>query len=179
LASIPRTPRSVLTLVLAGGLGCGAAHGQPATSYFQAGVSGGLMSIAADPDHTGSTGWMVGYRFNKDVGVQVTGFGANTPFHQKPAADGTPLYDFARYVGVQGVGYIPATAYWDLYGALGVGRSSYGTLQAGHGGRSKTDGVVEAGVRYQIFEHGALSGGVVRVLDAQSTNGYLRAEVDF
>jgi hypothetical protein len=177
LAFNSRTLTSVL--VLAGGLAAGAARGQEATSYFQAGVSGGLMTVAADPDHTGSIGWMAGYRFDKNFGVQVTGFGAKTPFHQKPALDGTPLYDFARYVGVQAVGYIPATSFWDLYGALGVGRSSYGTLQAGYGGRTKTDGVVEAGVRYQVFEHAALSGGAVRVLDAQSTNGYLRAEVDF
>jgi hypothetical protein len=166
-------------LALAGGLAAGAANGQQSYSYFQAGVSGGLMSVQADPDHTGSLGWMLGYRFNENVGVQVAGFGAQTPYHQKLAQDGTPLYDFSRYVGVQAVGYIPATAYWDLYGALGVGRSTYGTLQAGFGSRSKTDGLVEAGVRYQVFDHVALSGGISRVVDAQSTNGYLRGEVDF
>ena len=167
-------------LALASSLAAGAVHAQQLSyAYFQAGASGGLMSVQADPDHTGSIGWMLGYRFNKNVGVQVVGFGAKTPYHQKLAPDGTPLYDFARFVGVQAVGFIPATSSWDLYGGLGVGRSTYGTLQPGFGNTTKTDGIVEAGVRYQIFEHAALSAGLQRVMDAQSTNGYLRGELNF
>lgn len=167
-------------LALACGLAAGAVQAQQLSyAYFQAGVSGGLMSVSADPDHTGSIGWMLGYRFNKNLGVQVVGFGAKTPFHQKLASDGTPLYDFSRFVGVQAVGFIPATSSWDLYGGLGVGRSSYGTLQPGFGNSTKTDGIIEAGVRYQIFEHASLSAGLQRVMDAQSTNGYLRGELNF
>ena len=169
-------------LALAGGMATGAAQAQqqpPTYHYFEAGFSSGLMSVSADSDHIGADGWMVGYRFNKNVGVQATGFSANTPFHQKLAGDGTPLYDFARYAGVQVVGYIPATSSWDIYGAVGVGRSIYGTAQPGFGNTSKTDGVIEGGLRWQVFQHFATSIELVRVLDAQSTYAALRAEVNF
>ena len=168
-------------LALAGGLAAGAAQAQqpPTYRYFEAGVSGGLMSVSADSDHIGADGWMIGYRFNKNIGVQAAGFSANAPFHQKLATDGTPLYDFARYAGVQVVGYIPATSFWDIYGAVGVGRSIHGTAQPGYGNLDKTDGVIEGGVRWQMFDHFAVSAELVRVLDAQSTFGALRAAVNF
>jgi len=174
LASLAR----LLPLVLV--LAAGAAQAQQRNySYFQAGVSTGLMSIAADPDHTGSTGWMLGYRFNVNLGFQLSGYGANTAFHQKATNDGTALYDFKRYDGAQVVGFIPATSDWDIFGALGVGRSTYGTAQAGFGDRTKTDGLVEGGVRWQVVPHFAVSAQLQRVLDAQSTNGALRAELNF
>jgi len=180
LASISRIlPAS---LALAGGIATGAAHAQaqpPTYHYFEAGFSSGLMSVSAAADHIGADGWMVGYRFNKNIGVQAAGYSANTPFHQKLATDGTPLYDFARYVGVQVVGYIPATSSWDILGAAGVGRSTYGTAQPGFGNTTKTDGLIEAGLRWQVFQHFAASFELERVLDAQSTYGGLRAEVNF
>ncbi len=168
------------SLALAGSLGIGAVQAQPPVyNYFEAGFSSGLMSVSADSDHIGADGWMVGWRFNKNVGVQVAGFSANTPFHQKLQSDGTPLYDFSRYVGAQVVGYIPATSSWDIFGSAGVGRSTYGTAQPGFGNTTKTDGIVETGLRWQVFQHFAASVQLTRVLDAQSTYAGLRAAVNF
>jgi hypothetical protein len=179
LASISRIPRLAAAAAVLALAAVAAQAQQISYRYFMAGISTGLMSVSADPDHTGSTGWMVGYRFNKNVGIQAIGYTANSPFHQRPPADGSALYDFEHYEGLQVVGFIPATSDWDIFGGIGAGRATYGTATPGFGSRDKTDGLVEAGVRWQVVPHFAVSTEIQRVMDAQSTNGTLRAEVNF
>ncbi len=177
----PRLVRSTLSFafVLGGLAASGAAHAQVNYSYFQGGISTGLMATQNDSSHMGGTGWMLGYRFNGDVGVQAVGFGANAPFYRVPVANAPAAYDFTRFAGVQAVGYIQATSVWDIYGELGVGRASYGTLTAGASSQKKTDGIFGIGVRWQVWRHVGVSADFSRLMEAQATNGSLRAEFNF
>jgi len=153
--------------------------GHTPMNYFQAGVGTGLASTQTSIDHEGNTDWMLGYRFNAYLAVQAVGWHVNSVRHSTVVAGTAPVYDFSNFTGAQVVGFIPCTPYWDLYGELGGGQVHQVTSWPGIASQNKSDGVVGAGVRWQMVDHFALSLGVAQLWSTQVTNTSLRAEFNF
>jgi hypothetical protein len=152
--------------------------GRGPVTYFQAGIGGGLAATYLSEENQGTVAVMAGYRFNPYVGVQAVGFQVPTVAHQ-PSTPGAPYYDFERFWGVQLVGFIPCTPYWDLFGEVGAGQAHLTSATPGAGTQDKTDGLTGAGIRWQLTDHFAMSLDVTRLWDTRVTNGTLRAEVNF
>jgi len=174
------TRAAILAVVTALGL-VGAAHAEPGrfpVNYFQVGIGGGLAATNLSETNQGTTAVMVGYRFNPYWGVQAIGFKINSVSHQ-PSNPGAPYYDFEHFYGVQVVGFIPATPYWDIYGELGGGQVHTSSLTPGAGSQDKGDVLTGVGIRWQMTDHFAMSLGATRLWDTRVTNGTLRAEFNF
>lgn len=152
--------------------------GRSPTTYFQAGIGGGVAEEASHGSNQGTTSVMAGFRLNQYAGVQAVGFQINSVAHQ-PSNPAAPAYDFDRFWGVQLVGFIPCTPYWDIVGEIGGGQSRFTSATPGAGTQDKSDGLVGAGLRWQVTDHVAMSLDVTRLWDARVTNGSLRAELNF
>jgi hypothetical protein len=177
----PNPSRAASLAVLAGLCLAAAAHAEPGRwppTYFQAGIGAGLAATETHDSNQGLTDVMLGFRFNQNIGVQAVGFQINSVAH-RPSTPGAPLYDFERYVGVQVVGFIPCTPYWDIFGEIGGGQSRFTSATPGAGSQEQADGLVGAGIRWQITDHVAVSLDAVRLWDARVNNGTLRAEFNF
>ena len=177
----PNPFRAVSVAAIAGLCLAGAAHAEPGRwppTYFQAGIGAGLAATETHDSNQGTTDVMVGYRFNQYVGVQAVAFQINSVAHRPPDPT-APLFDFEHYWGVQVVGFIPCTPYWDIFGELGGGRSHFTSATPGAGWQEEPEGLVGAGIRWQVTDHAALSLDVVRLWDARVNNGMLRAEFNF
>ena len=179
-----KNSRAAILTALAGlGLGfLAAAHAdsshQPPT-YFQVGLGGGVAETHTHGSNQGTSEAMVGFRFNQYVGVQAVAFQINDVVHAPSTLPGPPVYDFDRFWGAQLVGFIPCTPYWDIYGEIGGGQSRMTSGTPGAPSQDKGDGLVGAGIRWQITDHIAASLDVTRLWDARVTNGTLRAELNF
>ena len=152
--------------------------GRSPTTYFQAGIGAGMAEASTQGTTQGTTSVMAGFRLNEYVGVQAIGFQMNTVSH-RPSNPAAPDYDFERFWGAQLVGFIPCTPYWDIFGEIGGGQSRLTSATPGTTSQDKTDGLVGAGIRWQITDHVAMSLDVTRLWDARVTNGSLRAELNF
>jgi hypothetical protein len=174
-------PRRAATALLAGWAAL-AAHAEPGhtpMNYFQAGIGAGMASTQTDVDNEGSTDWMLGYRINPYVGVQAIGWRIDSVQHSRFVTGASPVYDFSSFTGVQVVGFVPCTAYWDLYGELGGGQVHQVTSWPGVSSPTEGDGVAGIGARWQMVDHFALSLGVARLWNTQVTHTTLRAEFNF
>ena len=161
---------------------CGAARAEPGRqppTYFQAGLGLSWANTDTNNSNQGAGDWMIGYRFSQYVGVQAAGFILNSPHHQPVIPGGAPLYDFESYYGVQLVGFLPFTPYWDGYATIGGGQSRLTSATPGAGTQDKGDGSTGVGLRWQVFDHFAMSIDATWLWNAKVVNGGLRAEVNF
>jgi hypothetical protein len=177
-------PIPLRAAILATLAGLGLAHpaqaepGRWPPTYFMAGIGFGASEAHTEGVTESTTSVMVGYRFNQYVGVQAIGFQFNNVSRQ-PSNPAAPAYDFDAFRGVQVVGFLPCTSYWDIVGEAGGGQSRYTSATPGTSSNWKGDGLTGVGLRWQITDHLAASLDVTRVWDARVTHGSLRAEVNF
>ncbi|HEX4510341.1 MAG TPA: hypothetical protein VH328_09690, partial [Burkholderiaceae bacterium] len=111
--------------------------------------------------------------------VQAVGWRVSSVQHSTFVTGDPPVYDFSSFAGAQVVGYIPCTAFWDLYGEIGAGQVHQVTSWPGISSPDKGDGVAGVGARWQIVDHFAVSLDVSRLWNTQITHTSLRAEFNF
>ena len=140
----------------------------------------GNLSTQTNPAHSQAWEGMVGYRFDqRQFGVQAVGMVQSQVYHRPVVTGGPALYDFDKFFGVQGVAYFPLTAYWDLYGAAGVGMATYASATPGAAAQHKTDTVLGVGIRWLVVPHMAISLDVTHLDSAGVTSPAIRGEFSF
>ncbi len=140
------------TALAAALLAAGAAHaaGVQADLAFGETLSHGTV---AGEEHAGVLGFNLGYRFDNNLAVQFVSFDQLHLFRNFLADESTARYGFDRFLGVQGVGYLPLNDSFELLGGLGIGTSKLNNGFVADPDRSNTDALLTAGVQWKVARH--------------------------
>ena len=118
-----------------------------------------------------------GYHLDNGLGARVLWLGDFDPFRGLSADQRS----FDQFTGVQATAYLPIATRFNFMGGLGVGRTSLNVGIAGspNGVEHVTDGVVSAGLQWNIVRHYAMEVHVDYLTKTGPSNIVLLAQVPF
>jgi len=118
----------------------------------------------------------IGYRLDNGFGLRALYIGALDPWRDFLVQNSRR--SFNEFYGVQATGYFPLAAKLNLMTGLGVGRTSLNRGQPGDH-QELTDGVVSAGLQYNIVKHFSLELHADYLARTHESNLVLMAEFPF